>query len=93
MIHSEQKQRMTSSLGGKGTDPGQIGRAFVDSLVEGLGTRLSRSESMEVGPLPGLSGNADLRQRKRAHVHAFLLGGVSWVALPDDRELDDGKRE
>ena len=48
---------------------------------------------MEVGPLPSLSGNADRSQRKRVPVHAFLLGSVSWIALPDDRELDDGKTE
>ena len=60
---------------GKGTDPEQIGRAFADGLAEEFGARPSRSESVEVGPLPGyLVTLTDTSGREPMHMH-FL-----WVA-------------
>ncbi|MHC4697188.1 MAG: M48 family metalloprotease [Planctomycetota bacterium] len=60
---------------GKGTDPEQIGRAFANSLAEEFGARPSRSESVEVGPLPGyLVTLTDDSGSEPMHMH-FL-----WVA-------------
>lgn len=60
---------------GKGTDPEQIGRALADGLTEEFGARPSRSESVEVGPLPGyLVTLTDASGSEPMHMH-FL-----WVA-------------
>ena len=60
---------------GKGTDPEQLGRALVDGLAAEFGIRPSRSESIEVGPLPGyLVTLTDASGSEPMHMH-FL-----WVA-------------